>query len=308
MKPSRAPRIVVIGSSNTDLVVRCSRLPAAGETIAGGTFTQHAGGKGANQAVAAARAGAKVCFVGACGDDPYGKAARAALRAEKIDVRSFTTVDSMPSGVALIFVSEKTGENSIAVARSANDKVSAAQVEGVSATIARSDLVLAQLEVPLEAVQAAASVAARFGVPFLLNPAPAQKLPRILLRQVHTLTPNETEAELLTGLADYKPAARELLRRGCRNVVVTLGAKGAWVCGEDGEALVRAPRVRAVDSVGAGDCFTAWLAVGLAEGLPLFKSAARATEAAAIAVTRAGAQSGMPRIGEVPSRPRARVK
>ncbi len=290
---------MIVGSSNTDLVLRCAQLPRPGETQLGGEFARFAGGKGANQAVAAARAGAHVTFVGRHGDDEFGGTAKAALRGEGVDVRHFRQCAGAPSGIALIFLGGRTRENLIAVARSANDQLSADDVRAAASAVGRAQAVVGQLEVPLAAVQAAAELAAQHGVPFLLNPAPARKLPARLLRRVHTLTPNEAEAEALTGLRDPAAAARALRARGCRNVVVTLGARGAWVCAEDGEWPVRAPRVKPVDTVGAGDCFTAWLAVGVAEGISLKAAVERAVQAAALAVTRAGAQAGMPLRGEV---------
>ncbi len=299
VKSQRAVRLVVLGSSNTDLVVQCARLPRPGETLAGGDFAQHAGGKGANQAAAAARAGAKVAFIGRCGRDEFGRAAKAGLRREGIDVVHFHETNAAPSGIALILIGGQSRENMIAVARSANDRVTAADVLAAERVIARADVVVAQLEVPLAAVEAAASLAKQHGVPFILNPAPARKVPARLLRSVDTITPNAHEAEFLTGKPQPEAAAAELLRRGCRRVVVTLGAAGALLFDEHGSRRLAAPRVQAVDTVGAGDCFTAWLAVGLAEGLDFVAATQRAARAAALAVTRAGAQAGMPRRGEV---------
>ena len=294
MKPNRLPRLVVIGSSNTDLVVQCPRLPQPGETLLGGEFAQHAGGKGANQAVAAARAGARVTFVGRHGDDDFGRTAKAGLKREGIDVRHFRESAGVPSGIALILIGGRTRENLIAVAKSANDRVSVEDVRAASTVIARCDAVLCQLEVPLAAIEAAAALAAKYGVPFILNPAPARKLPARLLRRVHTLTPNESEAHALTGLLEPVAAARALRRSGCGNVVITLGARGALVCDASGERWVRAPRVKPVDTVGAGDCFSAWLAVGIAGRIELGLAAEWAVRAAALAVTRPGAQAGMP--------------
>jgi len=240
-----------------------------------------------------------VSFVGRHGRDDFGRAAKAGLRREDIDVRHFRECSEAPSGVALILIGGRSRENLIAVARSANDRLTAADVEAAGPLISRASVVLCQLEVPLGAVDAAARLAARHGVPFILNPAPAKKLPAGLLRAVHTLTPNETEAEALTGLSDPAEAARWLRQRGCGQVVVTLGARGAWFCGEQGQGFVRAPRIRPVDTVGAGDCFSAWLAMGIAEGMALRPAAERAARAAALAVTRPGAQSGMPHHAEV---------
>ncbi len=296
MKPSR---ITVIGSSNTDLVVTAARLPRPGETLLGGEFCRFHGGKGANQAVAAARAGGRVSFIGAHGDDDFGRAAKAALRAEDIDVSAFRPKPGESSGIALIVLGGRERQNQIVVAKSANDAISPADVDRVRNRITRADIVVAQLEIPLESVTRAAVLAAKAGVPFLLNPAPARRLPSTLLRLIHTLVPNEHEAELLTGEPSPEKAAKVLLRRGCRQVVVTLGARGALCATAKGLKLHRAPRVKPVDTVGAGDCFTGWLAVGLAEGLSLEEAVRRAVSASALKVTRKGAQSGLPYRSEV---------
>lgn len=279
--------------------MQCARLPRPGETLAGGEFAQHAGGKGANQAVAAARAGAEVVFIGKHGCDEFGRAAWEGLRREGIDVTHFHETDAAPSGVALILIGGRTRENMIAVARSANDLVAAEDVLAAEWEIARADAVVAQLEVPLPAIEAAATRARRHGIPFILNPAPARKLPVRLLRLVDTLTPNQSEAEFLTGEKEPEEAAAVLLRRGCSRVVITLGAKGALICDKHGTERIAAPRVRVVDTVGAGDCLTAWVAVGLAEGFDLALATWQAVRAAALAVTREGAQAGMPMGSEV---------
>jgi ribokinase len=294
-----APRIVVVGSSNTDLVVACERLPEPGETLLGGEFMRSAGGKGANQAVAAARAGAKVSFVGARGSDDFGAAAERGLVKEKIDVRSFLVKKRRPSGIALILIGGRDRQNVIAVAQSANDALSAVEVRRALKRSSDAGCVLCQLEVPLAAVTAAARFAKRKGIPFVLNPAPARALPRSLFKLVHTLTPNEHEARILTGSGDPRKAAALLQKMGCENVVVTLGPKGALVATPHDVAVVRAPKVRAVDTVGAGDCFSAWLAVGIADGMTLHNAAARAVRAASLAVTRRGAQAAMPYRREV---------
>ena len=309
-------RVVVVGSFNTDLVVRCSRLPAPGETVLGGEFQQFGGGKGANQAVAAARAGAQVTFIGARGRDDLGKRALATLRTEGINTRHFIEKPGHPSGVALIMVGGKTRENAIAVAKSANDALTPADVRAAEAAMRKAAVVVAQLEVPLPAVIAAAELAEKHGVPFVLNPAPARPLPKSLLRRVHTLVPNEEEAaqlaqtsrvpqsvketRLQTAGAKAAQSAATLIGIGCQNVVITLGAKGALVASATGRLHhIPAPRVKPVDTVGAGDCFTAWLAVGIGEELPLIDAAARAAAASAIAVTRPGAQAGMPLLAEL---------
>ena len=294
-----SPRIIILGSSNTDLVLNCARLPKPGETLLGGEFHRYAGGKGANQAVAAARAGARVVMIGARGDDEFGRTALAGLRAEKVDTRHFQKTTKAPSGVALILLGGKTRENVIAVAKSANDTVSIQSVRAARDEFAKARVVVAQLEVPLPAVQEAARQARRAGVPFLLNPAPARDLPRTLLRLVDTLTPNEHEAALLTGIDDPEKAAQDLIKMGCRRVVVTLGARGVLLADEQGSRYFRTRKVKAVDTVGAGDCFMGWFAAGLAEGLSIDEAIPRALQAATISVTRAGAQPSFPRRNEV---------
>lgn len=259
-----------------------------------GEFARHAGGKGANQTLAAARAGAKVTFIGAHGADDFGRDAKAGLRREGVDVQFFLEKKGEQSGVALILVGGRSRENVIAVARSANDRLSAEDVHAAEARFRRADVVLAQQEVPTEAVEAAAELAARHEVPFVLNPAPARKIPQRIMRRVFALTPNEEEVRLLTGEADIRTGARVLLRRGCASVAVTLGARGVLLCDGTGERFIRAPKVQAVDTVGAGDCFSAWLAVGIAEGLSMQTAVERAVRMASIAVTRSGAQAGMP--------------
>jgi len=296
------PRIVVVGSSNTDLVINAPRLPAPGETVAGGPLLRHGGGKGANQAVAAARAGARVTFVGARGDDDFGAAAASALRREGIDLAYFTARRGSGSGVALIIVGGRERENQITIARSANDLLRPADVARASSAIAKAGAVVAQLEVPLAAVTQAAKLARRNHVPLILNPAPVRKLPASLLRQVSVLVPNEHEAALLTGQRDPKRAAKKLLALGCGAIVITLGAKGALITERGEFHTIPAPKVKPVDTVGAGDCFTGWLATGIAEGLPLIEAAKRAAHAASISVTRPGAQASMPNRREVLAR------
>lgn len=288
------PHLAVIGSSNTDLVLACDRLPTPGETLLGGEFQQHHGGKGANQAVAAARAGGRVLFVGARGEDDFGAAATRALSKEKIDLRRFVVRKGISSGIALILLGGKSRENVIGVARSANDTVSPRDIVSASADIGRTGVVLTQLEIPLATVTAAARLAKQKGIPFILNPAPARELPGTLLKLVTVLTPNESEAALLSGEKTPERAGKALLKRGCRNVLITLGSKGAMLVNRDGAKLFRAPKVKPVDTVGAGDCFNGWLAVGLAEKLSLEQSIERALRAASLSVTRSGAQSAMP--------------
>ena len=293
------PRILLFGSSNTDLVIVCERLPEPGETLLGGKFQRSAGGKGANQAVAAARAGARVVFVGARGTDEFGVTAAAGLRKENIDIRHFKAHKDVSSGIALILLGGKSRENLIAVAQSANDLLSPEIVRAVHAEFVKADVIVTQLEIPLPAVKEAASLASETRKPFLLNPAPARAVPKSLLGLVHTLTPNEHEAAILTGEDNPERAGGKLLKAGCRNVVITLGAKGAMLINASGIRRFAPSKVKPVDTVGAGDCFTGWLATGIAENLTMEQAVERAVRAAGIAITRPGAQDAMPRRDEV---------
>jgi ribokinase len=295
--------ITVIGSSNTDMVIQLDRIPRPGETIIGGEFVSTAGGKGANQAVAAARAGGKVAFVARLGADMFGDRALQNLKCEGIDVTQVSRDSRAPSGVALIFVA-RNGENSIAVASGANAKLSPADVHRARDVIKSSSLLVMQLETPLATVEAAARLARKHSVRVILNPAPAVPLPQALLRNVSILTPNETEAELLTGIRvnSRKAATRaaaELHSRGVETVIITLGERGAFVSGEGLMATLPGFRVKAVDTTAAGDIFNGALAVALSERLPLLQSVNFANAAAAISVTRLGAQPSVPHRSEI---------
>lgn len=294
------PRIVVVGSSNTDLVIRCPRLPVPGETLLGGQFLRFAGGKGANQAAAAARAGAQVTFVGAHGDDDLGQAAKEGLKKEGIDVRYFRREKKAPSGVALILLGGRDRQNMIAVAKSANDCVGPGDIDAARWAFARCDAVICSLEIPLAAVQRAAMVARELGKPFILNPAPARSLSKSLLRRVHTLTPNEMEARaMVNGAGDLAAVGEKLRSMGAKHVVITMGSGGAMLCEGGSATIVKAQRVKVVDTVGAGDCFTAWIGVGIGRGLHMPETVEQAVRAATLAVTREGAQAGMPWAREV---------
>ncbi len=296
-------KIVVIGSANTDLVVKTDRMPSPGETVLGGRFMMAGGGKGANQAVAASRLGGEVTFVARVGRDLFGEQALAGYRAERMDVRHVTCDEDAPSGVALICV-DRAAENSIVVAPGANERLSPQDVDRAEPEIAAADFVVLQLEIPLPAVVHAAEVAERHGVPVILNPAPAAAIPDELLRRCYLLTPNRSECAMLTGMpvtdaADVERAADALLARGVRHVVVTLGGEGSLVKGPDCCERVEARRVEAVDTTGAGDTFNGALAVALSEGRPLREAVRFATAASSIAVTRMGAQSSVPMREEV---------
>lgn len=313
------PSVLVIGSSNTDLIIKAARIPKPGETILGGEFARAAGGKGANQAVAAARAGGAVTFIARVGRDANGEAAIAGFAADGINVKHVIRDPTRPSGVALILV-DRSGENSIAVASGANEKLSPADVRQAKAAFRRARIVLLQLETPLPTVMAAAELAAAAGVRLVLNPAPARPLPVQLLKLVYLLTPNQSEAELLMGVvvsneATAARAADKLLARGVQNVIITLGARGALVAGKDLRHLLPGFKVKAVDATGAGDVFNGALVVGLAEGRSLPEAARFASAAAAISVTRFGAQPSAPTrreieamlaTGKVPSAPNVR--
>jgi ribokinase len=299
------PKILVIGSSNTDMIIKLDRIPQPGETVLGGEFATAAGGKGANQAVAAARAGGDVTLVARVGQDMFGETALAGFIQAGIQVQYVTRDPAAPSGVALIFVA-KDGENCIAVAGGANGRLSPADVSEAKGAVAGASAVLMQLETPLASVQTAAELAARAKVRVILNPAPARVLPEELLRLVSILTPNETEATLLSGISvtDDATAARAaagLRARGAETVILTLGARGAFVAAASGAELVPGFRVKAVDSTAAGDIFNGALAVALGEGRPLLEAVRFANAAAAISVTRLGAQPSAPERKEIES-------
>jgi len=295
--------ILVVGSSNTDMIIKVKRIPKPGETILGGEFAMAAGGKGANQAVGAARAGGAVTFIARVGRDMFGDKAVAGFVADGINVDYIVRDQKSPSGVALIFVAQN-GENSIAVASGANSRLLPADLMKAKRAFAQASVVVMQLETPLQTVEAAAKLAAAAGARVILNPAPARPLPNSLLRRVFLLTPNETEAQLLTGLAVHSEAAAAksadaLLARGVQNVIITLGARGAYVAGTNGRGLVPGFKVKPVDTTGAGDMFNGTLAVALAEGRSLLEAARFASAAAAISVTRLGAQTSAPMRKEI---------
>ncbi len=292
------PFIAVVGSSNTDMIIRLDRIPRPGETILGGEFLTAAGGKGANQAVAAARAGGAVTFIARVGDDMFGTRAVEGFRADGIDTCRIVTDSGAPSGVALIFV-DKAGENCIAVASGANARLTPADLDGCADAVAFADMLLLQLEIPLETVRAAVKLARASGVPVILNPAPACPLGDDLLCDITALTPNETEAELLTGIPvtdedSARRAAGVMRERGVRTVIITLGARGAYVASDTFQGIVSGYRVEAVDTTAAGDVFNGALAVALAEGTDLPAAVRFANAAAALSVTTVGAQPSAP--------------
>ncbi len=291
-------RIAVTGSLNMDLVVRSPRIPSPGETIIGTTYQQIPGGKGANQAVAAARLGAQVSMLGRLGRDAFGDQLLEGLAAAGID-RTFVVQDrDAPTGVALIVVDD-AGQNSIVVASGANMHLSPQDVDAAKGAIAGADVLLLQLEIPLETVICAAEVARRHGITVILNPAPARPLPERLLSLVHVLVPNESETALLTGTSienvdQAGSAAAALVQLGVGAVVLTLGARGALLAQGGITQVVPAFQVQPVDTTAAGDAFVAGLAVALAEGMALADAVRWGNAAGALATTVLGAQSSLP--------------
>lgn len=296
-------KVVVVGSSNTDMVVQMPSLPTPGETVLGGEFVQVAGGKGANQAVAAARLGADVTFVARVGDDALGRLAIENFQRDNIRTQHVRRDPDRPSGVALIMVDGR-GENMIAVASGANNALSKADVDAASEAISTAAVLLLQLETPIETVKHAARLAKTKGAAVILNPAPAQALDGELLQQVSVLTPNEKEAEALTGilpvdLDSASRAARALQAQGVGSVVITMGEKGAFIRTPEGEELVPGKRVKAVDTTAAGDAFNGAVAFALADGEGLAEAVRFANHVAALSVTRMGAQPSLPTLDEV---------
>ena len=291
------PNLLIVGSSNTDMVVSSPTLPRAGETLIGTDFLVNPGGKGANQAVAAARLGGRVTFVTRLGDDSFGRQTLAQHTAERIDTRYAELDENLPSGVAVITV-DAAGENTIVVALGANAALSPAQVDRVSEWSA-FDYALTQLETPLATVAHLAARCRAAALPLVLNPAPAAALPDDLLDGLYLITPNETEAEVLTGVpvtdaASAARAAANLRARGVANVVITLGARGAYLLTDEHDLLVAGRAVTAVDTTAAGDTFNGALVVALAEGADWPAAVAFANRAAALSVTRPGAQASVP--------------
>ncbi|WP_229496586.1 ribokinase [Massilia polaris] len=297
------PRVVVVGSVNMDLVFRTPRMPAPGETITGDGFQQVPGGKGANQAVAAARQGAAVGFVGMIGNDSFGQMALESLGREGIATTHMTTDLSAASGVAGIFVDDH-GENSIVLAPGANAVLSEAHVEAAAAAIGGADYLICQLESPIASVARAIAIAREHGVRVVFNPAPAAQLPDGLLASVDYLILNETEATQLTGLAvldraSAAEAAAALLARGAGAVLLTMGAGGVLVATTGHERFVPAVKVKAVDTTAAGDTFVGALTVAIGRGLDLDDAVTQAQHAAALTVTRMGAQTSIPTRAEL---------
>ena len=295
-------KIVVVGSANTDMVVKAAKLPLPGETLLGGTFFMNAGGKGANQAVAAARLGGNVTLVAKVGNDIFGKQTIEGLQKENINTDFIFTDDTAPSGIALIMVNEE-GENCIVVAPGANANLLPADIETVNA-INEAAIILMQLEIPLATIEAVLIRAKATNQRVIINPAPAQPLSDELLNGLFLITPNETEATLLTGVtvtdqATASKAADIFLNKGVQNVIITLGKQGAYFKNRNEQFKVAAPVVQAKDTTAAGDTFSGALTVALTENMDWQQAIQFAVTAASISVTRLGAQASVPFRNEI---------
>lgn len=295
--------VIVVGSYNADLTIKTARIPSPGETVIGATFSSGGGGKGANQAVAAARAGADVALVARVGDDTFGREGISRLRREGIDTRRVTIDTEVPTGVAFIVVDEH-GENSIVVASGANARLSSADIGAASPELSTARVLLVQLETPLSAVQEAIRHARRGGGIVMLNPAPAIPLDGGILRDVDIITPNRFEAQVLTGIRALDPAslraiAGRFFEFGVGAVLVTLGAEGVFMATTGAMEFIPSYAVQSVDSTGAGDVFSGSLAAFIAEGMSMEESVRRAVASASLSVTRLGALEAAPRRAEI---------
>jgi ribokinase len=294
----QSKKIVVVGSCNTDMVIKADRLPVPGETILGGTFFMNPGGKGANQAVAASRMGANVTLISKTGNDVFGKQSVMLYTAENIKTDFIYSDPKHPSGVALITV-DSQGENCIVVASGANASLSPSDIDKASAEIESSNIVLMQLEIPIETVEYVAEMASKKGIKVILNPAPARALSDNLLKNLYIIIPNKSEAEILSGIKvsdieSAKQAADIISAKGVDIVVITLGSQGALIKEYNEYLFVEAFKVDALDTTAAGDTFCGAFCVGLSEGRSIPEAVKLAARAAAITVTRMGAQASIP--------------
>lgn len=297
------PGIIVIGSSNTDMVIKTHKLPAPGETILGGTFLMNPGGKGANQAVAAARLGGKVTFITKRGNDLFGNQAVGLLMREGIDTQYIIKDHDLPSGVALITV-DSAGENIIVVAPGSNGNLLQEDIPESVFGSGNFDILLLQLEIPISTVEYSAVSAMKNNTRVILNPAPACQLPDNLLKHTWLMTPNETEAEIISGvkITDISSAERAAViirERGVKNVIITLGETGSYVNSDEYTGLIPGIKVTPVDTTAAGDVFNGAVAVGISEGMGLKEAVIFANKAASISVTRMGAQASVPYRNEI---------
>ena len=303
MEKLKQHTILVIGSSNTDMVIKTTHLPRPGETVLGGTFLMNPGGKGANQAVTVARLGGHISFICKTGNDIFGRQAQQLFREEGIDTSYLFTDPEAPSGVALITVDEQA-ENCIVVASGANAKLMPHDLAQAEEAVDQAEWILMQLEIPLETVEFVAETAYRKEKKIILNPAPGRPLAPALLRNLYAITPNETEAEVISGvkvtnLSSAMEAARVIHEMGVTWVIITLGSKGALIYGDTLKEVIPAFPVQAVDTTAAGDVFNGAFTVALSEGKTLKEATLFACKASAISVTRIGAQSSVPYRTEV---------
>jgi len=301
----QSKKIVVVGSCNTDMVIKADRLPIPGETILGGTFFMNPGGKGANQAVAASRMGGKVTLISKTGNDVFGKQSVMLYTTENIKTDFIYSDSKHPSGVALITV-DSQGENCIVVASGANAYLNPSDIDKASSEIENSDLVLMQLEIPIETVEYVAEMASKKGIKVILNPAPARALSDNLLKNLYIIVPNKSEAEILSGIKvsdieSAKQAADIISAKGVDIVVITLGSQGALIKEYNEYLFVEAFKVDALDTTAAGDTFCGAFCVGLSEGRSIPEAVKLAARAAAITVTRMGAQASIPYRSELSS-------
>ena len=296
-------KVVVVGSYNTDMTIKTKKLPGPGETVIGGYFSTGGGGKGANQAIAAARIGAEVTFVARVGNDLLGSEGIKRLNEEHINTKYIYRDNELPTGVAFIVVDDK-GENSIVVASGANANLSPTDIESASDEISSADILLIQLESPIESVYASIKSAHDNGVTVILNPAPAQELDNHILRYVDIITPNIVEAEMLTGIKvtdvnSLQSIVNRFFDYGINDVIITLGSKGYFAGAHDAMKIIPALNVAPIDTTGAGDVFSGSLAAFLSEGMTIEKAARMANAAASVSVTRLGAQDGAPKRVEI---------
>lgn len=295
--------IVVVGSSNTDLIIKTERIPAPGETILGGEFFTAHGGKGANQAVAAARLGGQVTFIACIGKDDFGDRSVEQFGKDGIDTSFILRDEKTPSGVALITV-DKKGENSIVVAAGSNGALTPEDIRNSASAIGKAGILLVQLEIPIPAVKEAVKAAHDSGATVILNPAPACPLSRDILENVDIITPNETEASILSGirvtdLASAEKAAEKILEMGVGKVIITMGAEGSYLVTANEKRQFPSIKVNATDTTAAGDAFNGALAYSIARDVPLAESIGFANIVGAVSATRFGAQPSLPTLEEV---------
>lgn len=297
-------KVVVIGSYNTDLTIKTKKIPRPGETVIGGVYTEGGGGKGANQAVAASRAGADVSFIARVGDDVLGQNGIKRLIGEGISTKFIVYDTGAPTGIAFIVVDEN-GENSIVVASGANGRLCPEDVVAAQNEISAADVLLVQLESPIETIHKAIEKAHKAGKIVILNPAPARPLEISLLKEIDIITPNIVEAEMLTGIkvsdeASMRAIVKKFIEIGIRNVVITLGSKGIFVgYSSSVTELIPAYSVSSIDSTGAGDVFSGSLAAFLSEGMSFKEAVKMANASASLSVTRLGAQNSAPNRNEI---------